>query len=191
MIYCSYLSSHNLLHKGGMKEMFLSSPKIEKLYLKNRKGFVKMALINGAGTNFVHKNRLQCISKIFVFYDVCHYIDNISYWESTTHNTDILPTYMFGNTMALRLLQNPLLELISRKLKVSMTIMHGRFFLPIPYPVEFVHVRGKIIQLPQISNPSEEEVSFYHKTYVDEIIRLYEKYKVQTRDYKQKKLLLL
>ena len=141
-----------ILYPGGMMEMFLSNPKVEKLYLLNRKGFIKMALVNGA---------------------------------------DIIPTFLFGNTSVLNILYHPLLEIISRKLKVSLTLMHGRFLLPIPHPVETVHVRGKIISLPKISNPSDEEISFYHKIYIDELVRLFETYKIQTRDYKHKKLVLI
>ena len=100
-----------ILYPGGMAEMFFSCPAVEKLYLSNRKGFIKLAIMHGA---------------------------------------DIMPTYIFGNTTALRVIDNSILEWISRKLKVSITLMYGRWLLPIPFPVEIMVRRRLVVCAPRL-----------------------------------------
>ena len=144
-----------ILYPGGLSEMFFSNAekKTEKLFLKERKGFIKLALRHGA---------------------------------------DIVPAYLFGNTKALRILDNPLLSSLSRRLRVSLTVMYGRFFLPVPFRVEIVHVRGRLIKLPHIERePTEDEVNKYHALYIAELRRLFDTHKKKTRDYRDTELVIL
>lgn len=104
---------------------------------------------------------------------------------------DIMPIYLFGNTSAIEIMRNSTLEFISRKLKMGLTLLYGRYFLPIPYRCDVIHVRGKIIDLPHISEPSEKIIDYYHKIYIKEISRLFYTYRKYTMHQKERELLIL
>ena len=65
-----------VLYVGGMAELFLSDAQYEKLYLMNRKGFIKLALQEGV---------------------------------------DVVPVYLFGNTIVLSILKTGFLANVSRR----------------------------------------------------------------------------
>ena len=73
------------------------------------------------------------------------------------HGADVVPTYIFGNTTALRVVQNPLLEWVSRKLKVSVTIFYGRWLLPVPFPVEIMVRRPRTSPAPTERRPRDAD----------------------------------
>ena len=72
--------------------------------------------------------------------------------------------------------------------------MH-RFFAfdisPPPHLSLRQHVRGRILKLPHEESPSQETIDFYHKQYVDEVMRLFDTYKKKTKSYKNKKLIIV
>jgi len=140
-----------VLYTGGIAELFKCSTEKEILFLKQRKGFIKLALREGA---------------------------------------DIVPLYFFGNTSVLTIPVSSLLETISRKLQVSLTIFWGRWGLPIPRPHKILYVRGAPLNLPVIKEPTDEEVDKYHAKYVAEIVRIFEKYKGRLPEYKNKELVI-
>lgn len=82
-----------VLYVGGMAELFLSCENEEKIFLKERKGFIKLALTEGV---------------------------------------DIVPVYLFGNTVCLSVLKTGFLANISRRFQISLTYIWGKFYLPIP-----------------------------------------------------------
>ena len=86
---------HNsvVLYVGGIAELLYSSAKEEKLHIRDRKGFIKLAMQTGS---------------------------------------DVVPVYSFGNTTALHILKSPFLTKLSRKIGASITVMYGRWGLPIP-----------------------------------------------------------
>ena len=86
-----------VLYTGGIAELFKCSEGDETLFLKERKGFIKLALREGA---------------------------------------DVVPMYFFGNTSVLTIPSSKLLESISRKLQMSLTVFWGRWGLPIPRPLK-------------------------------------------------------
>ena len=86
-----------VIYIGGIAELFKCSVEVETLYLKDRKGFIKLALREGA---------------------------------------EVIPLYFFGNTNHLSIPQIGILETISRKLQVSLTIFWGLWGLPIPRPAK-------------------------------------------------------
>ncbi|CAN0262381.1 unnamed protein product [Discosporangium mesarthrocarpum] len=48
---------------------------------------------------------------------------------------DVVPCYYFGNTTALEVVvRNPMLSMLSRKMGASITLLWGRWGLPIPFP---------------------------------------------------------
>jgi hypothetical protein len=42
--------------------------------------------------------------------------------------------------------------------------------------------------MPQIANPTQEEIDKWHAKYCDEVTRLFNKYKERVPEYKHKKL---
>jgi hypothetical protein len=138
-----------VLYVGGMAELFLSCENEEKLYLKNRKGFIKLALQEGV---------------------------------------DVIPIYMFGNTSVLSVLKTPTLSYISRKFGVSLTYIWGRWYLPLPRDRKILYVSGKPLGMPQIQNPTQQDLDKWHAKYCQEVTRIFEKYKEKVPEYKHKKL---
>lgn len=90
-----------------------------QVYLKQRKGFIKLALQTGA---------------------------------------DCIPVYFFGNTTVLRTVRWAPIAALSRKMGVTVTYFWGRFGLPVPSAVKLVYARGRPLGMPQIDNPTQEDV---------------------------------
>jgi hypothetical protein len=164
-----------VLYVGGMAELFLSSTKEETLYLKKRKGFIKLALQTGV---------------------------------------DVVPLYLFGNTTVLSVFKTGFLANLSRNMQVSLTYFWGRWMLPIPKEVkvrffqmwlnrifshffislcslQFLYVGGQPLGLPQIENPTQEEIDIWHQKYCDEVTRIFDTYKERVPDYKHKKIVIV
>eukprot|EP00563_Minutocellus_polymorphus_P003046 CAMPEP_0181046476 /NCGR_PEP_ID=MMETSP1070-20121207/14371_1 /TAXON_ID=265543 /ORGANISM="Minutocellus polymorphus, Strain NH13" /LENGTH=312 /DNA_ID=CAMNT_0023125093 /DNA_START=1 /DNA_END=939 /DNA_ORIENTATION=+ len=140
-----------VLYCGGIAELFKSCLEEERLYLSKRKGFIKIALREGA---------------------------------------DILPCFMFGNTVVLSVLKHGPLASLSRKLGASVTYMWGKFYLPIPRDEMLMYVRGKPLGLPHIPEPTAEDIDKYHALYCKEVRRLFESYKEKLPHYKHKQLFI-
>jgi 2-acylglycerol O-acyltransferase 2 len=139
-----------VLSVGGIAELFLSDTEYERLYLKSRKGFIKLALETGV---------------------------------------DIVPVYLFGNTMTLSILSNEILASLSRKLQVSLTYIWGRCYLPIPRRTKLLYVAGKPLGMPKNrSKPTHADIEFWHAEYCRQVERIFEEYKEKLPDYKHKKL---
>lgn len=139
-----------VLSVGGIAELFLSDTEYERLYLKSRKGFIKLALETG---------------------------------------TDIVPVYLFGNTMTLSILSNNILACVSRKLQVSLTYIWGRYYLPIPRCTKLLYVAGKPLGMPKnLTNPTPSDIDYWHAEYCKQVERIFEKYKERLPGYKHKKL---
>eukprot|EP00434_Breviolum_minutum_P015204 symbB.v1.2.013406.t1/scaffold950.1/size149601/9 len=140
-----------VLYIGGMIELFYSSPKEEVVFLKERKGFIKLALRSGA---------------------------------------DVVPVYMFGNTTVLSVLAWGPLASLSRTLGMSVTFFWGRFGLPVPKPVHMTYVRGRPLGMPQIENPTSEDIEKWHAVYCQKLTELFDTYKGRNPDYKHKELII-
>lgn len=139
-----------VLSVGGIAELFLSDTEYERLYLKSRKGFIKLALETGV---------------------------------------DIVPVYMFGNTMTLSILSNEILASISRKLQISLTYIWGRYYLPIPRSTKLLYVVGKPLGMPKnLNNPTPADIEYWHAEYCRQVERIFEDYKEKLPEYKHKKL---
>lgn len=70
--------------------------------------------------------------------------------------TPLIPVYSFGNTAAFSCWYDRwgILESISRKVQASFFLYWGRCFLPIPYRVQITMAIGKLIEVPQVENPT-------------------------------------
>lgn len=145
------MAGTTVLYPGGIAELFMCSETEEVLYLQERKGFIKLALREGA---------------------------------------DIIPLYFIGNTSSLSIPKVPFLETLSRKYQVSLTIFWGRWGLPIPRANKVIYVRGTPLGMPYIPEPTDDDVDKWHKKYISEVTRLFDKYKVKSPQYKNRKLII-
>ncbi|OQS02544.1 diacylglycerol acyltransferase [Thraustotheca clavata] len=99
------------------------------------------------------------------------------------HGVSIVPAYAFGENDLFKT-SSYLLKLrqwISQKIKVALIICHGpTWWNPLkPFPVEINHVYGKPIPTTKEEHPSHEEVDRVHQLYIDELTRIFEKYKAK------------
>lgn len=101
---------------------------------------------------------------------------------------EVVPVYFFGNTSALSILKAPPLAYLSRKLQVSVTLIWGRFGLPIPRDDKIMCVVGRPLGIPHIENPTDTDVNKWHSKYCCEVQRLFDKYREKAPLYKDKEL---
>eukprot|EP01087_Luapelamoeba_hula_P000439 TRINITY_DN10329_c0_g1_i1.p1 TRINITY_DN10329_c0_g1~~TRINITY_DN10329_c0_g1_i1.p1 ORF type:complete len:392 (-),score=47.70 TRINITY_DN10329_c0_g1_i1:67-1164(-) len=123
------------LMAGGIAEIFLSSRKHERVYVKNRRGFVKLALQTGSA---------------------------------------LVPVYHFGNTQLFDFVGN---EGISRRLRTSILLFVGRWYLPIPYQHPIRMVIGTPIEVVRVDNPSKEQIDKLHAQFVAALQELFDEFK--------------
>jgi len=62
-------------------------------------------------------------------------------------------------------------------LKIPGVIFFSKFLFFPNYDLDLFSVIGKPIVLPQISEPTNEEIDHYHQVYVDSLKSLYDRYK--------------
>jgi 1-acyl-sn-glycerol-3-phosphate acyltransferase len=96
------------------------------------------------------------------------------------HNLPMIPVYCFGATKLLHRVQLPLLEQLSRWLRISICFFYGRYGLPIPFRQRLLYVIGAPIYPPSTTIGTEnvqERVDRMHQDFCEELLRLFEQYK--------------
>mmetsp|Transcript_9214 Transcript_9214/g.16949 ORF Transcript_9214/g.16949 Transcript_9214/m.16949 type:complete len:379 (+) Transcript_9214:40-1176(+) len=85
--------------------------------------------------------------------------------------TPLVPVYSFGNTAAFSCWYDSfgVLEAISRKVQASFFLYWGRWFLPIPYRVQMTMAIGKLIPVPKVENPTNEQIDDLHQRIMEGI----------------------
>jgi 1-acyl-sn-glycerol-3-phosphate acyltransferase len=75
---------------------------------------------------------------------------------------DIVPCYLFGNTHLLNCWSGEgfangrtILERISRKIGFALILFYGRYYLPLPYRIPILGIRGESIQTHHYNMPTE------------------------------------
>lgn len=104
------------------------------------------------------------------------------------YGVDIIPLYLFGNTSVLTVVKNGPIASISRKFQMAVTYFWGKYNLPIPRDDKLLYVRGKPLGIPHIPDPSSEDIDKWHAKYCEEVVRLFDTYKVHAPLYKDKTL---
>jgi len=128
---------------GGFEDATIFAYDKDRIFLKNRKGFVKLALQNG---------------------------------------TRLFPVYVFGECRSYYNLQGFWdLRLWLNKQGLPGVVPFGWPLIPIlPRRDSEIHVVvGKPVVLPKIEKPSREDVAKFHQEYLDALIGLFDRYKVQ------------
>ncbi|XP_065225547.1 diacylglycerol O-acyltransferase 2-like isoform X2 [Planococcus citri] len=134
---------------GGMAEMIVSRPSTNRLILKNRKGFVKLAL--KAGSSLV---------PVYTF------------GEPNTYDQPFNGKW-YKWLQKIRSPQSAGFALFSGPCEP------GYLFGLLPYQTPLTTVVGKPIKLPKVENPTNGMVDEYHTKFVQELTKLFEKYKIK------------
>ena len=122
--------------------------------MRDRKGFVKLALQTGA----------QIVP--------CYCFGNSQIFDTPFNSSS--DSALGGGSWVARL---------SRRLRAALVVFWGRYGLPIPFRAPLLTVIGRPIPVPKVSGadassePSAELVNEYHDLYLRETRRIYDKYK--------------
>lgn len=99
---------------------------------------------------------------------------------------DLVPCYLFGNTKLLGCWAGEgipygrsVLERISRKLGFALILVHGRFFLPIPFRKPVLGVMGRAIPTHHIQceDPTPEQIEIIQAILLEEMEGIFDRYK--------------
>ncbi|XP_062983826.1 2-acylglycerol O-acyltransferase 2 [Elgaria multicarinata webbii] len=136
---------------GGAQEALDARPGAFTLLLENRKGFVRLAI---------------------------------------QHGTPLVPVFSFGENELFDQVENPkgswlrwTQERLQKVMGISLPLFHARgvfqySFGLLPYRRPIHTVVGKPIKVEKKHNPSEDEVDDLHKTYMEELCKLFEAHKL-------------
>lgn len=106
----------------------------------------------------------------------------------------VAPCYIFGNTklMSCWYDQGGVLQGISRRLKAGFLPIWGRWGLPIFFRQPITGVVGHPIRVPKVEGePSQEMIDKYHAQFVDELVKLFNRYRaLYGNGFETKKLLI-
>ncbi|XP_007955185.1 diacylglycerol O-acyltransferase 2-like protein 6 [Orycteropus afer afer] len=141
---------------GGATEALLSRPGSSTIFLKQRKGFVKLALKTGA-----------------------YLVPSYSFGENDVHNQKTFPEGTW-----IRFFQKTFQDTLKKILGISFCTFHGQGlirgswgFLPFNQPI--TTVVGEPIPIPRIRKPNKETVNKYHALYISALCKLFDQHKVQ------------
>ncbi|XP_019376658.1 PREDICTED: diacylglycerol O-acyltransferase 2-like [Gavialis gangeticus] len=138
---------------GGAAESLSCQPGITTLILKNRKGFVRMALQHGA-----------------------HLVPSFSFGEN-----ELFRQVAFKDGSWMRNLQERCRKLLGFAPCLfygrGLTSVHSRGFLPFPRPI--TTVVGEPMTVPKIEDPSHETVDLYHGMYIRSLLKLFNEHKAR------------
>ncbi|XP_049727648.1 diacylglycerol O-acyltransferase 2-like protein 6 [Elephas maximus indicus] len=141
---------------GGATEALLCRPGASTIYLKQRKGFVKLALKTGA-----------------------HLVPSYSLGENDVHNQETFPEGTW-----IRFFQKRFQDIFKKILGLNFCTFHGRGltrgswgFLPFNRPI--TTVVGEPMPIPKVQNPNKETVDKYHALYISALRKLFDQHKVQ------------
>ncbi|XP_073918798.1 diacylglycerol O-acyltransferase 2-like protein 6 isoform X2 [Castor canadensis] len=141
---------------GGAAEALLCHPGATTLVLKNRKGFVKVALNTGA-----------------------YLVPSYSFGENEVYNQETFPEGTW-----LRFIQRTCQKIGKTVLRLNLCTFHGRGFTRgswgfLPFNQPITTVVGEPLPIPRIKNPDKETVDKYHALYISALRKLFDQHKVE------------
>ncbi|NWW46765.1 DGAT2 acyltransferase, partial [Pedionomus torquatus] len=138
---------------GGAAESLSCRPGVTTLILKNRKGFVRMALQHGA-----------------------YLVPSFSFGEN-----DLFRQVVFEEGSWMRSIQQRFQKMMGFAPCVfygrGLTSVHSRGFLPYARPI--TTVVGEPVMVPKIEDPSCETVDMYHEMYIRSLLKLFNENKTK------------
>ncbi|XP_055461097.1 diacylglycerol O-acyltransferase 2-like protein 6 [Psammomys obesus] len=141
---------------GGANEAILSNPGVSILYLKSRKGFVKLALKTGS-----------------------YLVPSYSFGENEVYNHTVFPEGTW-----LRFFQKHFQKTGKKLFGINFCTFHGRGFTQkswglVPFKHPITTVVGEPIPVPKISDPDNETVEKYSELYISAIRKLFDQHKAE------------
>ncbi|KAL0588961.1 Diacylglycerol O-acyltransferase 2-like protein 6 [Plecturocebus cupreus] len=141
---------------GGATEAVLCRPGTSTLFLKQRKGFVKLALKTGA-----------------------YLVPSYSFGENEVFNQETFPEGTW-----LRLFQKTLQDTVKKILGLNFCTFHGRGFTRgswglLPFNRPITTVVGEPLPIPKIERPNQKTVDKYHALYISALRKLFNQHKVE------------
>nr|XP_004661041.1 diacylglycerol O-acyltransferase 2-like protein 6 [Jaculus jaculus] len=141
---------------GGASESLLCIPGSTTIILKNRKGFVRLALKTGA-----------------------YLVPSYSFGENEVHNQATFPEGTWK-----RFLQETCQKIGKKILGLNFCTFYGRGltkgswgFLPFNRPI--TTIVGEPLPIPKIKDPDKETVDKYHTLYISALCKLFDQHKVE------------
>ncbi|XP_055986129.1 diacylglycerol O-acyltransferase 2-like protein 6 [Sorex fumeus] len=141
---------------GGAAESLLCRPGASTIILKNRKGFVRLALKTGA-----------------------YLVPSYSFGENEVYNQVTFPEGTWK-----RFFQKKFQDTFKKILGLNFCTFHGRGltrgswgFLPFNRPI--TTVVGEPLPVPRIKDPDKKTVDKYHALYISALQKLFDEHKVQ------------
>ncbi|KAJ2706169.1 diacylglycerol O-acyltransferase 1 [Coemansia sp. IMI 203386] len=103
--------------------------------------------------------------------------------EAVRAGCDLVPVYNFNENSIYKLVDNPPGSLVHKfEMAIrsffgfTILLFHGRNIFFTPYKTQLTTVVGRPIRVKRNYDASAEEIDEYHRLYVEELIRLYNKY---------------
>lgn len=142
-----YTSNAAVLLVGGAQEAYLALPNTYKLVLKNRKGFIRIAMKNGSslvpGISFGE-------TSVFDVYEHAPGTRWRNFQDSFKKYTNLAPVHFNGRGF----------------------LQYSFGLIPKRHPITMVI--GKPISVTQIDHPSHEQVNELHQLFCERLIELFE-----------------
>ncbi|KAL3119956.1 hypothetical protein niasHT_007084 [Heterodera trifolii] len=151
---------------GGVAEICFSQTDegVHKLKLANRKGFVKLAIKNGADLVPVYHFGEQQLMRLAILPTL---LDNIQKWMRRVMGAFI--PLAFGQSFIFAILPEKLSQ------RLPSVFRHGK----IPFKRRIVTVVGAPIRVRKNTNPRQEEVDELHAEYCERLKELFDRNKVR------------
>ena len=100
------------------------------------------------------------------------------------HGVPVIPIYCFGATKMLKRLNIPILEYLSRWLRLSICVFFGVWGLPIPFRQRLSYVIGDTIRPPPVLvekdgrvTVDEQQLQVMHEQFCNELLRIFDRHK--------------
>lgn len=93
------------------------------------------------------------------------------------HNLPVIPIYAFGATKMMKRLDLPLLETLSRWLRISIVLFFGVWGLPIPFRQRLSYVIGNPVYPPDNLGDAEEQLQAMQDAFCQELERIFDRHK--------------
>ncbi|XP_006193964.1 diacylglycerol O-acyltransferase 2-like protein 6 [Camelus dromedarius] len=141
---------------GGAAEALLCRPKASTILLKQRKGFVKLALQTGS-----------------------YLVPSYSFGENEVYNQETFPEGTW-----IRLFQKTFQDTFKKIIGLTLCTFHGQGFTRgswgfLPFNQPITTVVGEPLPLPRIERPNKKTVDKYHALYISALRKLFDQHKVQ------------
>lgn len=157
-----------MLMLGGAYEAIYAYENSMNVCIKERKGFIKVAIQTG----YYFRNLIKLIDKKF----------KINFAFFLNLRASLVPVIVFGESNMYKVKKYSKDHLITRLQKLFANIFNTTFVifkgrgLILPFRTPINTVVGLPIEVQQDDNPTNDQINKLHQTYLDALNHLYDKY---------------